>query len=82
MTEPRLTVEAALNLPALCGPREICALWGITPSRFYKLNKRGAYDRFKVTPAIGPRCYSGVLVAKYLSGEPLVIPSFGRKRSA
>lgn len=79
--QPRLTVADALKLPALCGGKEVAALWGITPSRFHKLNRRGAYNRFKVTPAIGPRCFSGVLLGRYLSGEPLILPTFGRKRS-
>lgn len=79
--QPRLTVADALALPALCGPREMAALWGFNASQFSRLNRKGAFDKLKVTIPIGPRCFSGLLIGRYLSGEPLYIPSFGRKRS-
>lgn len=75
-----LTVAEALALPALNGPATICRLWNFTHrSAFYRLNKEGAFDFLKVTPAVGPRCFSGVLIARYLCAEPLFVPSFGRK---
>lgn len=77
---PYLTVAEALALPALCGPREMQRLWSITASQFHRHNRKGSYDRFKVVPAIGPRCFSGILIGRYLSGEPLHIPVFGRRR--
>lgn len=78
--QPRLTVQEALNLPALLSVRELAPLWGVSISQMHFLNRRCALDIFKVHPAIGPRQFSGVLIGRYLSGEPLVIPSFGRKR--
>lgn len=79
--QPRLTVEQALHLPALLSVRELAPLWGVGVSHMHKLEKRCALDIFKVHPPIGPRCFSGVLIGRYLSGEPLVIPTFGRKRA-
>lgn len=78
---PRLSVEDALNLPALCGSKEMAALWGITPSQFHRWNRKGAYEKFKVRPAIGPRCFSGLLIGRYLAGEALIVPTFGKKRA-
>lgn len=78
--QPRLTVEQALHLPALLSIADLSRVWGVGVSRMHKLNHQCALDAFKVHPAIGPRCFSGVLIGRYLSGEPLVIPSFGRKR--
>lgn len=80
--QPRLTAEQIAALPALCGPRELAAIWGITRSQFYRLNRQHLFDKFKLTPAVGPRCFSGVLLARYLSGDPVYAPTFGRKRSA
>jgi hypothetical protein len=69
------------QLPALLSAKEMAALFRIGVSHFHKLAKRGAFDKFKVVPAIGPKCYSGVLVARYLKGEAVYTPSFGRKRA-
>ncbi len=75
-----LTVEEALALPALVGPEMISRIWGHrSPSQFHRLDKQGAFDFLKVTPAVGPKRFSGVLIARYLCGEPLYIPTFGRK---
>jgi len=76
----RLTVGEALNLPALCGPQDIARLWDISPSQVCRLAKRGEFDFLKVKPAVGPKQFSGVLIGRYLSGEPIYLPSFGRKR--
>jgi hypothetical protein len=64
----------------LLGPTELAAIFRIRHSQFHKLERTGAFDQFKVQPAIGPKCYSGVLVQRYLSGEPVYVPTFGRKR--
>lgn len=77
-TQP-LTVAEALALPALNGPDTIQRLWAIGKSRFARLNKEGAFDFLKAEPAVGPRCFSGVLIARYLCQQPLYEPSFGRK---
>lgn len=69
-----MNAEPKPDLLEQCGPllnaSEMARIWVITPSQFYKLAKTGAFDCFKVTPAIGPRCYSKALVARYLAGEP------------
>lgn len=71
------------SLGPLLNANEMAALWQITKSRFYRLAKTGAFDLFKVTPTISPRCYSKALVARHLAGEPLDrARTFGRKRSA
>lgn len=80
MKPARLSVADALALPALCGPTEIQRLWGISKGRFYALDKERAFDCLMVQPAIGPTRFSGVLIGRYLSGEPLYVPSFGRKQ--
>lgn len=64
----------------LLGPTDIAAIFRIRKSRFAILNAQGAFDAFKVKPAIGPKCFSGVLVHRYLCGEPVYEPTFGRKR--
>ncbi len=66
----------------LLGPRDMAAIFHIGYSRFNALDKQHAWDQFKVRPALGPRCYSGILVSKYLAGEPLYTPAFGRKRAS
>jgi hypothetical protein len=70
------------DLPALLGAAELAALLRIGLSRFYRLAKRGHFDFLKVKPQIGPKVYSGLLVARYLRGEAVYQPTFGRKRSA
>jgi len=68
----------------LLNARELARVFGITVNAFYKQARLGTYDVFKVTPPLGPRCYSKQLVARYLAGEDVRRPggSFGRKRSA
>lgn len=80
--QPRLTVEQALHLPALCAVADLAPLWGVSVKRMHQLVKGCALDAFKVHPAIGPRCFSGFLLHEYLTGKPLVVPTFGRKRRA
>jgi hypothetical protein len=55
------------------------AVLGMQKSEFYRLQREGAFERFKVIPSIGRRCYSGALVERWLKGEPLYQPTFGRK---
>lgn len=85
MASSPMTREDAIALAATgapLGPTEMAAIFGLGYSGFHKNEKRGLYDVFKVNPALGPRCYSGVLVHRYLSGEPLYIPTFGKRRRA
>lgn len=71
---------------ATCGPllsaREMARIFGIGVSQFHRRARLGQFDRFKVQPALGPRCYSKALVERYLAGEPVDQPVrvFGRKR--
>jgi hypothetical protein len=66
----------------LLGPTELAAILRIKRSQFAKLNKQGAFNHLKTRPALGPKCFSGVLVHKFLSGEPVYEPTFGRRRRA
>lgn len=77
--------DGAFNVehpPALIGAAVLAAVFGIGVSQVHKNAKRGLYDAFKVTPALGPKCYSGILLARYLKGEPLYVPTFGRRKRA
>jgi hypothetical protein len=74
------TALARAKAGELLGPTELAAILQIKKSRFHVLAKTGAFDHLKVRPAIGPRCYSGVLVTRWLQGEPVYEPTFGRKR--
>ena len=77
--------HAALKKAAageVLGPTDIQAIWRIKHSRFNVLDRQGAFDHLKLRPAIGPKCFSGVLVTKYLAGEPVYVPTFGRKKRA
>lgn len=69
------------HLPALLSAHELAALLRIGRSHFYKQAKRGVFDFLKVKPVTGPKCYSGVLVTRYLKGESVYVPTFGRKRA-
>jgi hypothetical protein len=79
---PRIDALERAAAGELLGPRDIAAIWGFGHSRFAVLNGQGAFDFLKVSPAIGPRCFSGVKVTRYLAGEPLERPVFGRKVAA
>lgn len=81
---PRAVREALAQARAgeLLGAGQMAAIFGIGPTQFTKLHNQGAFDLFKVKPAIGRKCFSGVLVTKYLAGESVYLPTFGRKRHA
>jgi len=84
MIAPPATVAEVLaraQAGELLGPTDIATVFHIKHSRFSVLNARGEFDHLKVRPAIGPRCFSGVKVWRYLAGEPVYEPTFGRKRS-
>jgi hypothetical protein len=70
-----------MTTPDLLKAAELMARFGLRRSRFYELARQGAFDALKVKPTFGPRCYSRVLVERYLAGEPVFLPTFGRKRS-
>lgn len=81
MTAP--TAAAALALAQageLLGPAEMAAILHVSVSHFYALNNRGDFEQFKVKPAIGPRCFAGALVYRWVQGESLPLHQFGRPR--
>jgi hypothetical protein len=69
------------QLPAVLSAEELALLLRIGRSHFYKQAKRGVFDFLQVKPVIGPKSYSGVLVSRWLKGESVYAPSFGRKRA-
>lgn len=69
----------------LLGPMDIAGIWRIGRTRFNVMNRAGAFDLFKVTPAIGPRCFSGVKVHRYVQGERIEAPlafTGGKRRAS
>ena len=62
------------------GPCEMAAIYRLCTSTFSVLNTKGFFDHLKLRPAIGRRCFSGVLVHRHISGEAVYEPTFGRKR--
>jgi len=62
------------------GPGEMAEIWRVKHTRFNQLEKAGAFDLFLLKPAIGQKRYSGIKVWRYLCGDPVYEPSFGRKR--
>lgn len=65
---------------ALLGPTDLMAILDIKKTRYHELEKIGAFDHLRVRPAIGPKCFSGTLVWRWLQGQPVFEPSFGRTR--
>lgn len=61
---------------------ELAAIFRVKHAQFHKLQKAGAFDAFLVKPAIGNKCFSGIKVYRYLCGDPVYEPTFGRKRRA
>ena len=57
---------------------DMALIFHMSGSRFSRLAATGAWERFKTKPALGRHCYSGVLVWRFVSGEPLYVPSFGK----
>jgi len=58
----------------------IMAIFHLSQAAYYRHRARGDFQQFLVRPAIGTHCYSGVLVHRYISGDPVYEPTFGRKR--
>lgn len=75
-----LTLDEAERLPALNGPDVIMRLFQIGQTQFWRMNKQGAYDFLKVKPAVGPKCFSGELIVRYLRADPLYESTFGRRK--
>lgn len=51
----------------------------ISASQFHRLERTGAFRRFELTPQIGAKAWSGLRVARYLTGDSFAIQV---KRSA
>lgn len=69
-------------LPARCGVREMCRIFGIGPSQFHRLERRGKFERFELRPQIGRKAWSGALLEKYLrceAGASRFVALAGRK---
>ncbi len=64
----------------LLGPAEVALIFRISARQFVRKNTAREFDVFRANPPIGRRCFSGVLIHRYLAGEPLYEPTFGRKR--
>jgi len=75
----RAAIDRAQAGELLSG-KELAAIFRIKHAQFHNLMKAGAFDQFLVKPAIGTKCYSGVKVYRYLCGDPVYEPTFGRKR--
>ena len=69
-------VHAGLPL----GVRELALILRKGVSQVHREAKRGVYDDFRLRPALGPKRYSGVLIGRWLRGDVLNPPTFGRKR--
>jgi hypothetical protein len=63
--DPAVLARAAAGEPL--DRHDLTALFGFSQSGYYK--HAAEFERFKLTPAIGPRCYSGARVWRYLQGE-------------
>ena len=78
-TDTRAAIERAKG-GELLSAKELAAIFRLKHSRFHHLAKQGLFDQFLAQPAIGNKCYSGVRVYRYLCGDPVYEPTFGRKR--
>jgi hypothetical protein len=63
----------------LLGPTDIQAIWRIRRTQFHRLNRMHAFDQFRVHPAVGPKCFSGTLITRYLAGESLTTSPQARR---
>ena len=68
-----MTCDARLRtnepLPYVLTPGELRALLGLGSSRFFVLQRQGAFDALRLDAIDGVRRYSGLLVERYLRGE-------------
>jgi hypothetical protein len=74
------TAIARARAGELLSARDLMAIFHLQPPGFYQRAKRGDFNRFLVQHPIGRRRYSGVLVARYLDGDPVYVSSFARRR--
>jgi hypothetical protein len=74
--------EAAIALARSGAPmtgQELRLILGIQPSTFFYHQSHGHYDKLLLKFAAGLKKYSGVLVSRWLDGDPVFTPTFGRK---
>lgn len=55
----------------LLSAEELGAIFRVTHAEFQNLMKTGEFDVFLVKPAIGPCCFSGIKVYRYLCGDAI-----------
>jgi hypothetical protein len=76
----RQAALARVERGELLTPDEMAAIFRMSRPTFNTHLGAGAFDQFRARPQIGRPLFSGVIVRKYLAGEPLYEPTFGRKR--
>lgn len=69
-------------LPRRLSGRDMCALFGITHSTFYRWVAAGRFDWAELKPKIGARAWAGALVEQYLRGDLAGIASTPRRRKS
>jgi hypothetical protein len=72
--------KAKAGLPL--GGVHMAAIFGIKHAQYHNLAKAGVFDAFLLKFPVGNKRYSGVKVYRYLCGDPVYEPTFGRKRGA
>ena len=66
----------------LLGPLDMMAIFHLSQTAYYRRKARGDFNHLMVRPAVGSHCFSGVLVHRFVRGEPVYEPTFGAKRGA
>lgn len=74
---PDRRLKVGEQLPARMTAQEVAEQFGISLGHFYALVKAGKFDQFEILPQIGPRAWSGKLLAQYFDGQ--AVRTFGRK---
>jgi len=80
--ERRLATLARVQHGEALDSSELRLILRMSKTTFARHLAAGAFDKFRLAPQIGRPLFSGVLVARYLAGDPLYIPTFGRRRGA
>lgn len=69
-------------IPMVCGVEEMCRIFRVGRTQFYRRERRGAYRRFELPDlpgADGPKRWSGTRLARFLTNDSIAIAV---KRSA
>jgi hypothetical protein len=67
--ETRRAALAKCKDGALLTAADMREIFALGRTRFFELQKLGAFDKFKVKHPVGPARFSGVLVQQHLDGE-------------